>query len=227
MPDPQEIFSEFVSSHRRDGATDPREFLARTEGVDREELRLLIEAYLQRAPRQEWDAEAYSGSIAERAIAAASPEFDGPAVEDAQGWPELLPALRNGARLRRAAVVERLAAALGFPDSEERVAAYYHRMEQGRLASGGVSTRVLEALGEIIGAPASLLRRAGEAGEAGEMAGGEVFARLGMPSGEGSSEVVSLEHAEERIGDGEADELDRLFIGGDAGAGGDVTAGGD
>ena len=59
----------------------------------------------------------------------------------------LLPRLRDRARLRRAEVVSRLAAALGAGDREAKVAGYYHAMEQGTLPAAGVSDRVLEALG--------------------------------------------------------------------------------
>jgi hypothetical protein len=200
MSAPEQIFREFVDAYRRDSSTDPREYLSRAEGVDRDELRLLIEAFLERAPRREWDAEAFEGSIAERAMA--------------EGWPELLPALRNRARLKRATVVQRLAAALGFPGSEERVAAYYHLMEQGRLAPGGVSARVLEALGTILGTSAGRLRRSGEAGVPEAGAGGEVFARVGAPSEARAAPALMYADLQAAAHAGPPDELDRLFTGG-------------
>jgi hypothetical protein len=205
------VFREFIDAYGRDGSTDPREYLRRLDGVDREELRALIEAHLERAPRGEWDADAFAGSMAERAIAAAVPEVDS---GEAEGWSELLPELREKARLKRATVVERLAAALGFPGSEDRVAAYYHRMERGQLPPSGVSTRVLEALGSILDASAERLRRAGEAGETAASAGGEVFARTGAPAeamaspGIDATEIAGADRAE-------PDELDRLFTAGD------------
>ena len=58
-------------------------------------------------------------------------------------------------------MVARLAAALGFPDREAKVARYYHAMEQGTLPADGVSDRVLEALGRIVGESAEALRAAG------------------------------------------------------------------
>ena len=96
----------------------------------------------------------------------ASPAF---AVADALGrslgvsgtWPAVLPRLRDRAQLRRAEVVSRLAAALGAADREAKVASYYHAMEQGTLPASGVSDRVLEALGRIVGESVSVLRAAG------------------------------------------------------------------
>jgi hypothetical protein len=222
MADVDALFQDFARSFEDDRATDPRPYLERVDGVDREELRLRIEAFLERAPRREWDREAFAGSMAERAVAAASPEIDAPAVEDAKGWPELLPALRDAARLKRTEVAARLASALGFPDSERRVEEYLHRMEMGALPAAGVSNRVLEALGSILGASAETLRRAGEAGEAGGAVGGEVFARRGAPSdGMASPGVESHDVAYESVADASKregrplDELDRLFTEGD------------
>jgi hypothetical protein len=222
MADVDAIFRDFARAFEGDRSTDPRPYLEQVDAVDREELRLRIEAFLERVPRREWDPDAFAGSLAERALAAASPEIDAPAVEDAKGWSELLPALRDAARLKRAEVVEKLASALGFPQSEEKVAMYVHQMEMGALPAKGVSTRVLEALGSILGASAETLRRVGEAGEAGGASGGEVFARRGAPSeGMASPGVESHDLAYESVADASSresrdlDELDRLFTGGD------------
>jgi hypothetical protein len=201
-----QIFREFVAAFRADATTDPREYLARAEGLDRAELRLRIEAFLEQAPRREWDPQAYEGSLAQRAIDAAE--------RADEGWPELLPALRERARLKRATVVERLAAALGFAGSEERVGVYYHRMERGQLAPSGVSTRVLEALGSILGASVERLRQAGAAGEVAGAGGGEVFARLGAPREEMASPGILAAEDRAKL-PAEPDELDLLFMGGD------------
>ena len=63
--------------------------------------------------------------------------------------------------MRRAELVSRLAAELGAGDREAKVAGYYHAMEQGTLPAAGVSDRVLEALGRIVGESAAALRAAG------------------------------------------------------------------
>jgi hypothetical protein len=139
-------------------------------------------------------------------VEAASDELEG------AGWSEVLPSLRNRAELKRATVVERLAAALGFAESKARVAAYYHRMEQGRLAPEGVSTKVLDALGSILGTTAAALQQAGEAGAGDRPAGGEVFARGGAPERTALSTTVAADRGD--ADRAEPDELDRLFTGG-------------
>lgn len=215
MTDPQQIFRQFTDAYRRDGSTDPREYLARTEGIDRAELGALIDAFLERAPLRQWDAAAFSGSMAERALTRATEEAESAVTEGAAGWPELLPALRTKARLKRKTVVERLAAALGFSDQEERVATYYHQMEQGQLPQSGVSTRVLEALAAIVGSSAASLRRAGEAGQRAGEAGGEVFARVGAPADAQASPATMAYRPAPGERPEPPDELDLLFTGGD------------
>ena len=53
------------------------------------------------------------------------------------------------ARIKRADIVAELAARL-WGRKQEKVASYYHEMEQGRLPASGVSDTVLEALGKIV-----------------------------------------------------------------------------
>lgn len=214
MRGPQQVFEEFAREYRREGEADPRPYLSQLDGDERAELRLLIEAFLERAPRRRWDPDAFAGSLAERALARAGTGEEPATAERPAGWPELLPALRTEARLKRRTVVERLAAAIGFADQQQRVAAYYHRMEQGQLRPSGVSDRVLEALAGILGGSAEALRRAGDAGQRAAEAGGEVFARVGAP--EGGSAIGGGGAASAREDAAEpADELDRLFTGGE------------
>lgn len=208
MSDPHSLFHRFVEDYRRDPEADPRDYLGQVEGADRDELGALIDRFLLSAPRRPWDPAAFPGSIADRAAAAVAEE----AVP--AGWPELLPELRNKARLTRRSVVERLASALGAGDNQDRVGAYYHRMEQGRLPPEGVSDRVLTALAGILDSTAAVLRRAGEAGAGGGVPGGEVFARIGKPTvlpGSDAGDALALPEGDTSE---PPDDLDRLFIGG-------------
>jgi hypothetical protein len=144
--------------------------------------------------------------MAERALAAVDPP--------AGSWPRLLHALRDKAELSRRTVVSRLAGALGFPDDEKRVAVYYHRMERGNLPPAGVSTKVLEKLGEIVGVSAESLREAGRVGETGLGSGGEVFARVGSPMASTRATDAPVASKSADLAE-EPDELDALFTGGD------------
>src|SRR5436190_11052601 len=159
MSDVDRLLSEYIEEHRSGGEADPVEYLERLEGTERRELEALIDGYLARAPRRRWNAEAFQGSAAEAMAESLEKSLDGVAGL----WPAVLPGLRDRARLKRAELVARLAAALGASGREEKVADYYHRMEQGTLPASGVSDRVLEALGKLVGTSVAALRSAGQA----------------------------------------------------------------
>jgi len=203
MSEVERILAEYKEAHGSGGDADPRPFLARVSGVDREQLAELIDAYLARAPRRPFDAAAYRDSPAVTAADAAQRALAG----SAGLWPVLLPRLRNEARIRRADLVAELAARLGAQSRRDKVAAYYHEMEQGRLPAAGVSDTVLEALGRIVGYGKEALRRAGEMPAPGGPApeAGAVYTRTTRRS-----------EATDEAGPGAAepeewDEVDRLF----------------
>ena len=119
---------------------------------------MLIDAYLARAPRQPFHQAAFGGSSAERTVDELERAIAGQAGLLASAY---LPRLRDRAGLKRSTLVERLASSLGVSDRQDRVAGYYHEMEQGLLPARGVSDRVLESLGQIVGESAGVLREAG------------------------------------------------------------------
>jgi hypothetical protein len=203
MSEVERILAEYKDAHGRGGDADPRPFLARVSGVEREQLAGLIDAYLTRAPRRPFDAAAYRDSPAVAAADAAQRALAG----SAGLWPVLLPRLRNEARIRRADLVAELAARLGAQSRRDKVALYYHEMEQGRLPAAGVSDTVLEALGRIVGYGKEALRRAGEMPAPGGPApeAGAVYTRttrLPEPADEARQAAPEPE---------EWDEVDRLF----------------
>ena len=159
MSDVDRLLAEYVAEHRAGGDADPREFLTRASPLQRTELAALIDAYLARAPRQQFDEASFRGSTAERTV----DELERAIAGQAGLWPALLPRLRDRAGLKRSELVERLAAALGVGDREDKVAGYYHEMEQGLLPAQGVSDRVLSALGQLVGETTQALRDAGHA----------------------------------------------------------------
>ena len=179
MADVDKLFSDYVAEHRAGGEADPPAYLEKVEGVDRDELATLIDAYLVRSPGRSWDPEAFEGSAAQAFVASAERR----SAAGAGAWPVLLPRLRERAKIKRAQLVARMAAALGVGGQTEKVADYYHEMEQGSLDSGGVSTRVLEALAAIVGSSAEALREAPARSSARGRppSGGDVFARVATP----------------------------------------------
>jgi hypothetical protein len=214
MADVEKLLHEFIEEDRERGPADPRAYLTQLEGTDRAELETLIDGYLARAPRRPFDRNDFASSPA-RAVA----QELGRALGGASGtWPALLPRLRHRAQLRRADVVRRLAEELGAGDAQrDKVARYYHGMEQGTLPAAGVSDRVLDALGRIVGVSAQRLRDAGRAagGVSPGEAGATAFARVGSPD----PQYVEAEKLMEPGGvapEEPPDEIDALFIGSSA-----------
>ena len=212
MADVAKLLQDFIAEDRAGEPADPLAYLQRVEGNDRAELEALIDGYLARAPRRQFDRAAFPQSPA-RAVA----EELGRALGGASGtWPALLPRLRHRAQLRRAEVVTRLADELeAGPDQVDKVAGYYHQMEHGTLPAAGVSDRVLEALARVVGVTAERLREAGRGGlgmpPAAAAAG--AFARVGSPD-------PQYVEAEELMAAGSPaqppDEIDALFTGASA-----------
>jgi hypothetical protein len=214
MTDVDRLLNDYVAEHRAGGEADPLEYLSRLEGTDRQELAALIDSYLASAPRREWDAAAFESSSARRV----SESLERSLLGVSGMWPSLLPRLRERARLKRSEVVSRLAEALGFAGQREKVGLYYHEMEQGLLPAEGVSSGVLQALGEIFGQSAEALREAGaplrpQVGR--EIASQEVFARTARPDAEyAEAEPTSPEQPPGPQRPEEWDEVDRAFRGG-------------
>lgn len=209
MSDVDRLYHDYVAEHRAGGEADPLAYLGRLEGNDRAELAALIDGYLTRVPRRAFDAEEFASSPAASAVNAIATSMEG----QAGLWPDLLPRLRERAQLKRSDLVSRLAQALGAPDRETKVARYYHEMEHGLLPARGVSQKVLEALGAIVGESADRLRDAGDAlgsvAEPGQ--GGVVFARTALAD----SVVGSLPPpATASPAQDPPDEIDALFTGG-------------
>lgn len=212
MADVAKLLQDFIAEDRAGGPADPLEYLQRVEGGDRDELETLIDGYLARAPRRGFDRAAFARSPA-RTVA----EELGRALGGSSGtWPALLPRLRHRAQLRRAEVVTRLADELdATPEQVGKIAGYYHQMEHGTLPAAGVSDRVLEALGRVVGVTAQRLREAGRGGlgmpPARAAAG--AFARVGSPD---PQYVEAEELMAAAAPAGPPDEIDALFTGASA-----------
>src|SRR5919106_1008831 len=88
MTDVERLLAEYKQAHRTGGDADPSPFLARTSGVEREQLAALIDAYLERAPRRDFDAATFRESPAAAVADLAYRSLAG----SAGLWPVLLPA---------------------------------------------------------------------------------------------------------------------------------------
>jgi hypothetical protein len=216
MADLQRLLEEFGAEFEAGRSPDPNEWIQRVEGDERQELASLIDRYLMTAPRRTWDPVAYEQSFAKAAVDQVYESIEGVSGS----WPELLPQLRNRARIKRADLVAQLGVALGLADGDPRqakVADYYNQMEHGRLPAEGVSGRVIDALAGIVGVGADVLRSAG--GGAMAAGGGQsaAFARQASPDPQYVSEdVIERMPAAPQSPwtSPERDEIDELFTGG-------------
>lgn len=215
MAELERLLQQFAAELEAAGRPDPAALLAQVEGAERQELAERLDRYLMQTPRRRWDPVAYEGSAAKLAVDRVYESLEGVSGS----WPELLPHLRNRARIRRRELVERLAVALGVGGAAqvEKVADYYNRMEHGLLPASGVSGRVIEALAEIVGVGAEAIRSAGAA-DAGERAGGAAaFARTAVSDPDYAAYLASDEPALGQASSGapeRRDAVDELFTGG-------------
>lgn len=180
VADLEAMRDEFAAAFEAGDSPDPSDWLARVSAPERQKLELLIDSYLMTASRRAWDADAYQGSLAKLAVERVFESREGVSGS----WPELLPRLRDRARVKRADLVRRLADALGVggdPADLDKVGWYYNRMEHGALPAAGVSETVLDALAGLVGSSVQALRAAGE--RAGGTGGGEAvaYARVASP----------------------------------------------
>lgn len=214
MSSADELFAEYIAAHEAGGAApDPRPYLERTSAPERSALAVRIDEHLASTPRRPWDPAAFEASLSSPLMREVATSVDG-----ASGlWPALLPRLRNAARLKRREVVERLATDLGVADREEKVARYYHQMENGLLEEQGVSRTVLEKLARILGLSAEALRDAGRAlgppGAPPGAASSAVFARTATAEDEYPSEAPSAPATPGSEEEEPWDEVDELFLG--------------
>jgi hypothetical protein len=210
MPDVDQILADFIAEDRATGSADAQTFLARASPDQRLELSALIDGYLTRLPRRQFNPERFRASAAERT----TDELERSLGGQAGTWPALLPRLRDRAGLKRTDLVAKLAAALGVADRSDKVATYYHQMEQGTLPGAGVSDRVLAALGGIVGEAAEVLRAAGQAvvpPSGGERPAEPAYARTASVAGE---PALAEAREPESLAASEEDEVDQLFRGG-------------
>jgi hypothetical protein len=207
MSQVDELFDAFKAARAAGGRPRAADYLDQVEGRQRQLLGELISKHVDAAPAPRRSlADIKADPIAQQAMAAAEP-----ALRASETWPVVLPAARHEAQLARTTLVQRLADALGVGERAEKVGDYYHRMETGTLPPAGVSSRVLEALGTLLGTTAEQLREAG-ARTVPPAAGGGVFAR---GAGGVEVDVAGPAAAADRGPDAERDEVDRLFLDGE------------
>jgi hypothetical protein len=210
----EQVLGEFVDAWNAGRRPRVIEYLARVpEGPERDELAEQIGTWLEVAPTPEYDPGTRAQIRGEPAVRHVLEAVGA----DAGLWPAVIPELRAraGLSVRQVAgrLVERFALGGG---SEDRAAEYLARMERGELEAARVSRRLLDALGELLGASGATLADAGRLGGAMRpaAAGGTLF-RAGEDAGDWvARDIEALSRAAMRPAPPPMDELDRLFTGG-------------
>ena len=205
MTDLDRLLREFNDEHER-GTADPQRYLAQVSGRDRLALETMIDAYLEAAPRRTWDEQAFAASRA----ASVAEQIEDSVFGVSGAWPTLLPRLRMRAQIARDDLTRGLAEALGVGDRADKVHSYYHQMERGSLPPEGVSQRVLDALGKLLGVSGERLREAGSAGPGGSAAPAMTFARSAPAPLDALAQRTDAPRDAEDF-----DEVDQLFRAGD------------
>jgi hypothetical protein len=163
-----ELYRRYVQEYRDDGDADPRPYLAELTGVERAELSLRIDRFLQNAPAPEFNAEVFARFRADPARKAM--------VERVLN-PETLATMRAASGLTKADAAVALAEELELTGHERAVKARYHDIEAGNTDPARIRRRVWEALAAVLKAPSEKLREAAESAFGGGPPFAPAFAR--------------------------------------------------
>jgi len=214
MSTTEQVLSDFIDAWNAGRRPRVREYLARVpEGASRDELADQISTWLEVAP-------APRHSSATRAQIRSEPIVQSVFAtvgDDAGLWPSLLPRLRARAGLSVGDLAARLVERFGLGGgAQERTTDYLTRMEDGELEASRVSRRLLDALGEVLGASGRALADAGMLGGGPRLAspGGTLFRAEGDAGDWVAQDIETLSRAGLTPAPREMDELDRLFMGG-------------
>ena len=212
-PSSDEVLSEFMDAWNAGRRPRVLAYLGRVpDGAARDELAEQIAAWLEVAPAPELDPVARARIRAEPAVERALEA----AGSEAGLWPVLIPRLRIRAGLSIGEVAARIVERFGLgAGDEERAAAYFERLERGELEPTRVSRRLLDALGDLLGASGRTLAEAGAVGAPRVAAAGGALFRAGAAAGDQIAEDLDVIGAAAMTpAPPPMDELDRLFAGG-------------
>jgi len=203
------LLSEFVDAWNAGRRPRVRDYLERASPADRDELAEMLDQWLAIAPTPVYSDEARAAIRAEPALQRALAAIDAEPL-----LPDVLPRLRERAGLRLRDLAARITEAFGLTGQEERAAEYLERVERGELETAGLSRRLLEALGSVLGA--DLVGVVGP--RPAPAAGGQALFRAEQEAGaDFEEELEILSRAALTPAPEPMDELDRLFLGGPEG----------
>jgi hypothetical protein len=201
----EQVLAEFIEAWNAGRRPRVADFLGRLpEGPEREALAADLTTFISLAPTPALSEEALAEVRAEPALRAAVTAWE---------TGSLLPSLRERAGFSRASLAERLVQRFGLAGEQaaERAEGYVERLELPALEPSRLSRRMLDALGELLGASTAVLQGAPVPRTAGAL----------LRADERGADAAFLEDvallsraALTPAQPVEQDELDRLFTGG-------------
>jgi transcriptional regulator with XRE-family HTH domain len=210
----EKVLSEFIDNWNAGRRPNIRDYLKRVpEGPERDDLAEQLTTWLELAPAPDFD-EATLATIRSEPMVQ---QVLGAVGENAGLWPKVLPQLRERRGLSIAQVATSLVERLGLrAGSEQKTAGYMARLERGELEASRVSRRLLDALGDLLGASGGTLADAGGfgAGLRPTVAGGSLFRATEEPNQRFARDLEMLSRAAMSPAPPPMDEVDELFIGG-------------
>jgi transcriptional regulator with XRE-family HTH domain len=214
MSTTEQVLSDFVDAWNAGRRPRMRDYLARVpDGAQRDDLAEQISSWLDVAPTPDYDAATRAEIRAEPAVQ----QIFEAVGEDAGLWPQLVPRLRERRGWSIAQLAERLVARFDLPRGDEgRTAAYIAQLERGQLEPSRLSRRLVNALGELLGAsPGTLVDVSGLHAMLRAPAMGSALMRADeQPEAEFLQDIELLSRAAMRPAPAPLDEVDRLFFGG-------------
>jgi transcriptional regulator with XRE-family HTH domain len=210
----EQVLSDFIDAWNAGRRPRLRDYLARVpDGAERDHLAEQISTWLDVAPTPEYDA---ATRVAIRAEPVVEQIFEA-VGEDAGLWPQLVPRLRERRGWSVDQLAERIAARFGLARADEaRTAEYVAQLERGELGPSRLSRRLVDALGELLGAsPGTLADAGGLTTMLRPPAMGSALMRADeRPDAQVLEDIELLSRAAMRPAPVPMDEVDLLFLGG-------------
>ena len=148
--DRDRVLSEFIDSWNAGRRPDIDEHLELVPQEERDGLLEDITSFISWAPTPDYDDDALAAIRAEPAVASAFDSYE----QGVSPFPSLLERWRARAALSTSDVASRLVEKLGLArEREAKTQAYVEQLEAGKLSPDGLTSRLLEALSDVLAVP--------------------------------------------------------------------------
>ncbi len=169
MPEPEDLFGEFVALYATGESPSLSPFLERASNDrEREELATMLAAFLTATPAPNPTRAAVERTLADPVVAATHPELT---------FADALEGRRKQLDTTLTDFSSRLADSLGFRPQSAQVKARYADLEHGLLSPRGLQPRLVAALAALLELPVGVLDAARSAWAPGDSIASGAFAR--------------------------------------------------